>query len=227
MNRVSSRHLSRLEKRAPLVVVEQKRRARQQLAWRHQAARVHATKLATLILHGAPHVEEPLAIAWDRALKHLGLKDTPNYLLPSLLYAVVIAALPGETENAKFARVFSSAPPWLPHFCMACLDCFVLGFDLPKSSEPSPACGWDGFRDMKSWPDLPRGTMGAGWPMPRPNPFRVLSSDENIELIGLLESREENWSRRDRRRYGELMAKVDRDELARALMPVHLASTNP
>jgi hypothetical protein len=106
-----------------------------------------------------------------------------------------------------------SAPRWLLHFCMASLDCSVLGIELPKSSEPAPECGRDGLRDMKSWPDLPTGTIGAGRPIPKPNPMRP---EERIDLIGLLKSGEENWSRRDRHRYREIMAKVDRDELSRA-----------
>jgi hypothetical protein len=65
MSPVTRRRLSRLEK---LVTAERKQRKPLELAWRRQAARDHATKLVTLILHGDPHIEEPLAISWDRAL---------------------------------------------------------------------------------------------------------------------------------------------------------------
>jgi len=217
MNQISRRRLSRLEKLVASVVAERKRREPEKAAWRRQAALGHATKLVVLILHGDPHIEEPLSIAWNRALGHLGLSDTPQALLPYRLRAVV-AALPGDTEIAKFAHVLCSAPRWLLRFCMASLDCFVLGIELPKSSEPAPECGRDGLRDMKSWPDLPT-TIGAGRPIPKPNPMRALSLEECIDLIGLLKSGEENWSRRDRRRHSEIMAKVDRDELSRVPTP--------
>ena len=46
--------------------------------------------------------------------------------------------------------------------------------------------------------------------------MRALSPEECFDLIGLLKSGEENWSRRDRHRYREIMAKVDRDELSQA-----------
>jgi len=156
--------------------------------WENQAALDHAANLVALILHGEPHIEEPLAIAWNRALGHLGLSHTPHAQLRYRLRAVV-AALPGDTEIAKIAGVLDSAPSWLLDFCMASLDCFVLGIELPKSQEAAPEYGRDGLRDsINSWPDLPSGTVGAGRPIPKPNPMRALSPDEAIDLIGLFAS---------------------------------------
>jgi hypothetical protein len=210
MNRMSGRRLSRLEQ---LAIAEERRRE----AWCHQAARDHATRLVTLILHGDPRLEEPLANAWSRALDHLNVKHIHDAHLPEHLRAVVIAALPGDDENAKLARVLSSAPSWLRHFCMAWLDAFVLGIELPKISEPLPQYGWDGFHDRKSWPDIPSGTIAAGRPIPKTNPFDILSVEESIDLVSILKMDEKTWSRRDRRRHEEIMAKVDDDELSRAL----------
>jgi hypothetical protein len=218
MNRVSSRQVSRLAK---LVTAERQQRDADELLWRRQAARDHTTKLVTLVLHGDPHIEEPLAVAWRRALDHLGFNGVHQVHLPDRLRAVVLATLPGDTENAKFASVLCSAPSWLLFFCMAWLDRVVLGIDLPKNSEPAPECGRDGLRDMKSWPDLPSGTIGAGRLIPKSNALDGLTSDELIDLSAILQSSEENWSRQDRRRHSEIMAKVDTDELSRALMSVH------
>jgi hypothetical protein len=144
--------------------------------------------------------------------------------LPDRLRAVVLPTLPGDTENAKFAGVFCSAPSWLLYFCMACLDRFILGIELPKNSDPRPDLGQDGLHDMRSWPDLPTGTMGAGRLMPRSHALDALSSEELIDLIRIIQSGEENWTRRDRHRHREIMAKVDREELSRALM--RLSSTS-
>jgi hypothetical protein len=101
---------------------------------------------------------------------------------------------------------------------MARLDGFVLGFELPKNSDPRPDLGRDGLHDMRSWPDLPTGTIGAGRLIPRSHAFDALSSEELIDLHRIIQSAEENWSRRDRHRHREIWAKVDRDELSRALM---------
>jgi len=216
MTRITNRRLSRLENLVTAMVAERKRREPGETAWRRQAALDHATKLVTLILHGDPRIDEPLSIAWQRALTKLGLERIDQVLLPYRL-GDVVAALPGDTESAKFAHVLCSAPRWLRDFCDASLDCFVLGIELPKSSEPAPEYGRDGLRDsIDSWPELPTGTIGVGRPIPKPNPMRVLSPEECIDLIGVLKSGEENWSRRDRHRYRQLMAKVDRDELSQA-----------
>jgi hypothetical protein len=210
MNLISRRRLSRLEKLVASAVAERKRREPEKAAWQRQAALDHTTKLVTLILYGDPQIEEPLAIAWKRALDRLGLGNEPEEVLPDRLGAVV-ADLPGDTENPKIAGVFNSAPSWLLNFCSAWRDCFVLGFELPKSSEPAPEYGRDGLREARdAWPDLPKGTIGAGHPIPKPNPMCTLSAEEAFDLIGLLKSGEENWSRRDRHRHSEIMAKVDR-----------------
>jgi hypothetical protein len=190
------------------VTAELKRREPLELAWRRQAARDHATKLVTLILHGDPHIEEPLATAWDRALDHLGLKDVHQAHLPDRLRAVVLPTLPGDSENPKFAGVFCTAPSWLLSFCMARLDGCVLGIELPKNLGPTIDPGQDGLRDMKSWPDLPSGTIGAGYSIPEASPFDVLNTDELIDLIRMLKRDEESWSRRDRRLHTEIMSKI-------------------
>src|SRR5262249_61512706 len=100
MSRITRRRLSRLEKRVASEVAERKRREPELMARRRQDALYHATKLVTLILHGDPQIDEPLAIAWERALGHLGLSGTPEELLYSRLRAA-LEALPGDTEIAK------------------------------------------------------------------------------------------------------------------------------
>jgi hypothetical protein len=99
---------------------------------------------------------------------------------------------------------------------MALLDEHLLGIDLPKNSEPFPEFGRDGRRDMKSWPNIPSGTIGAGQPLAKNNPFSALSVEECIDMVNILRIDEKNWSRRDRRRHDEIMDKIDRDELSRA-----------
>jgi hypothetical protein len=213
MNLTTRRRLSRLEKRVASVVAERKRREPEEMEWRRQAALYHARKLAKLILHGDPQIDEPLAIAWERARGHLGLSGTPEELFHYQRFRVVVVGPHGDTEIAeiaKFAHVFRSAPSWLLDFCHASVDCFLLGIELPKSSEPAPQYGRDGLREAgDSWPDLPKGTIGAGRHIPRSNASPPLSAEEVLDLLRLQESGEENWSRRDRRRSNEIMDKVD------------------
>jgi hypothetical protein len=222
MNQIIRRRLGRVEKQAEPMIAEQKRRESEQAARLRQAARDHATKVVTLILHGDPRIDEPLRIAWRRALESLRLNDCPREQIPDRLRALVVADLPGDTENAKFAHVLCSAPQWLLAFCMSCLDAHLLGIDLPNDSGPSPEPGLTGLDDLESWPDLPTGTLGEGGPIAEldlspldalPNPFDGLSPEETIDLSRLLENGKENWSRRNRNRHREIIAKVDTSNL--------------
>ena len=217
MTRISSQRLTRLENlAAPIIAGRWQREAAADIRLR-RAAGDHATKLVTLILHGDSRIEEPLAIAWHRALSGLDLVEIPEAWLPARLRAKVIASLPGDTEKDKFGNVLSSAPPWLLTFCMASIDGYVLGIDLPKNSQPSLEPGCDALDDMESWPDLPIGTLAAGGPVPEldlsaldalPDCFHALNCEEVIDLSGLLEKGEKNWSRRDRRRRKAITAKL-------------------
>jgi hypothetical protein len=212
MNVISRRRLSRLE----IAIAERNRRAPQRAEWLRQAALAHATKLVTLILHGDPQIEEPIAIAWRRALDRLRLSGASQAVLHDRLRTVV-AALPGDTEIAKIAGILSSAPSWLQDFRHAGLDCCILGIRFPNSSESLPERGRDGVRDGRySWPDLPTGTIGAGPRIPKSKSsdhLDALSPEEVADLIMLLEIGEENWCRRDRHRYNQISDKLERARL--------------
>src|SRR5262249_46870454 len=142
MTLISRRRLSRLEKRVASVVADRKRRECELVAWVDEVVFYHATKLATLILHGDPKIDEPLAIAWERALDYLGLSGTHLVLSETsheLLYYRLRAALedvPGDTEIDKLAHIFRSAPSWLLDFCMARVDCWRLGIEILGAQNP-------------------------------------------------------------------------------------------
>lgn len=218
MKRTGSRRLRRLEKKIEPIIEEREQRELERNKRLHQAARDHATMVVAVLLHGAPQIKEPLRFAWWRARDNLGLTDIPSAQIPDRLRALVVANLPGDTENAKFAHVFSSAPRWLLAFCFCVIDGYILGIDLPKDSEPPPEPGCKGINDMfESWPNLPTGTLEAGGPIHEPDlsplddlpdPFHALNVDETMDLYTLMEKGEGNWSRQDRHRHREIIAKV-------------------
>jgi hypothetical protein len=214
MSRSNTRRLSRLEKLASLTATEREREKTALAEWRLSSARDHAMILVALILHGDPKIDEPLDIAWHRALEQLGLKRladfTPSAHVAERLRPVLLPELPGDTENAKLAHVLNSGPTWLIKFCHAWMDAILLGIELQQNASFRLEFGRIGLREgVDSWPDLPKGTPAAGGPIP-PSPFDVLSSEENIDLLNLFETGEDSWSRGDRRRYREIMAKVER-----------------
>jgi hypothetical protein len=211
MSRANRRRLSRLEKLAEPVIVERKRRKAEIAQKLCQAAWEHATRLAVVILHGEPKIDEPLALAWSRALAHLELADTDEEMLRISLRLHILKTQPGRSEHAKLAHVLASAPQWLLIFCAGYFDAEVLGFDLPKHPEPPPKPGADALKDMQAWPLLPTGTLGAGGPICEDEPDQVralVSSEEFMDLNRLIWKDPENWSRHDRRRRREIIAKL-------------------
>jgi hypothetical protein len=128
-----------------------------------------------------------------------------------------VPTLSGSTENEKIANVFRSAPSWLRLFCSLFVDCLALGIKLGKPSDPLPITGRDGLHERSSWPELPKGTLIAGRAMANSSGYDGLESEERHELISLLRKGEENWIKRDRKRYNEIMSKVDRGELSSVL----------
>jgi hypothetical protein len=174
--------------------------------------------LVALIVHGDPKIDEPLDIAWHRALEQLGLERladfTPSAHVAARLRPVLLPELPGDTENAKLGHVLNSGPTWLLKFCHAWMDARLLGFELRQDSTFQLEFGRIGLREgVDSWPDLPKGTLAAGGPIP-PSPFDALSSEESIDLLNLFENGQDSWSRRDRRRFSEIMTKVDMGNLS-------------
>jgi hypothetical protein len=136
MSRSNTRRASRLEKLVSLTAAERERRKVALAEWRHSSARDHAMMLVALILHGDPRIDQPLHIAWHRALEQLGLERladfTPSAHVAERLRPVLLPELPGDTENAKLAHVLNSGPTWLIKFSHAWMDARVLGFDLQQ-----------------------------------------------------------------------------------------------
>ena len=169
------RQMARLERLAA-PRVEQIRVAKAQLEQEmanriYSDALVHAANLSLIILFGAPRIEEPLSIAWERSCKSVSpelcgdvsrenmLKE---YISPfdelgaccnaSFFGERVLPRLPGTNLREKLAPLFADAPLWLLWFTRAELTMGAL--DLPlrdlstiyKFHRPK-----DGF---KKWPVL-------------------------------------------------------------------------
>ena len=175
MTRANRRRLSRLEKLAEPIIAERKRSEAAIAEELRHAAREHAARLAAVILYGEPKIDEPLALAWSRALAHLKLADTHEKMLPLSLRLHILETQQGGSEEAKLAHVLASAPQWLLIFCAGYFDAEILEFDLPEHPEPPPEPGVDGLKDMGAWPLLPTGTLGAGGPIWEDEGFRALA----------------------------------------------------
>jgi hypothetical protein len=160
MNRIRSRQIARLEKRA-VPYIKQREGIRQKLRNLRRGAVAHATVLALLVRYGNPRLGEPLSCAGGRVAKSefWGLfcqkfppdrtiyPDDFEYLFPFTrdqvtiigdeLRHVSIATFPGADEKEKLNLVLQSAPPWLLWFTFADYSAKLLGLSLPDLSTVS------------------------------------------------------------------------------------------
>jgi hypothetical protein len=222
MSRSRSQRLARLEQTVEKLQEERNRREAERDAALRHAALDHLTMVVAVVLHGDPRIDEPFQLAWWRAVSHLGLVGTSHPDLLTKARKILVDALPGSDLNAKFGRVLSSAPPWVLSFCMCPLDAFILGIPLQFEGQlPEP--GRLAIQHP-SWPSLPQGAFADGGFIPKEdlsklddslsapqgvmNAYDTLDADELMDLWQLLEKGDEKWTRLDRLRRNEIMAKV-------------------
>jgi len=221
MGRNKRQRLARLEHTIERLDAELKQREAERNERRRRAAWDHLTMVVALVMHGDPRIDEPLEIAWRRALHRLGLNGGPPENLAGELRKVLSDQLPVDVDalKEKFVRVLSSAPLWILSFCRCSLDAAILGIRL-KLEGPLPEPGRSEI-EYPSWPHLPRGAFGDGGPLEEvedlswlddwgisPKAYDTLDADELIELCNLIEKGEKNWTRLERLRRNEIMAKV-------------------
>jgi hypothetical protein len=132
--------------------------------------RNHTIAGAAIVLTGAPKIDEPLARAWKRPLRHFeievsdplsrdGQSDAAWQLWPKIKN--------DQKESTQFTKIFSTAPAWFLQFTRIAFDAYRLKFDLPRTMIANLRWGSHGFEAAQQWPLLPWGTMTAGDPIPR------------------------------------------------------------
>jgi len=173
-DRRSRQHrLSKLEKLISTAVKEREEREKQFVQGLRDHARRHATEVAAIVLSGRAKIDEPLSIAWARALRCYGIDvNAPGGMEDKAraerLFHVIIR---GEEEATRFTEIFAKAPVWLLQFTLTAIDATLLKFQLPTISKRL-RWGSAGYEDARRWPLLPLGMMRAGESIPDNDPRR-------------------------------------------------------
>lgn len=168
IDRSLRRRLSKIDKRLSIALKKSKAKDQEYINSVLFHARHHATAVATIVLSGQPKIDEPLRMAWNRALLHYGIKFNP---FAGLDYQVRVAEqlrpviMEGKAESARFTEIFAAAPIWLLQFTRLVMDAVWLKFQLPDLASRL-TWGSAGFEEVRDWPLLPSGTMTAGDPIP-------------------------------------------------------------
>ena len=169
INRSLRQRLSKIEKRVPTALKKRKQEDEQYISDVLFHAQRHATAVAAIVLSGHPKIDEPLHMAWNRALQHYGIKFDA---FGGRDYQVRVAEqlrpviMEGKESSARFAEIFARAPTWLVQFTGLVTDARWLKFHLPDISRSRLSWGSAGFDDARRWPLIPSGTMTAGDPIP-------------------------------------------------------------
>jgi len=185
-----------------------------------EVARDHAVKVAAIIMHGRPKLDEPFADAWRRALDYLHLHHTPAAWLPDRLRERILPSLPGDTEVEKLAFALGAGTPALLFFTNSHLTAEALGFALPTTYS-GLRLGRDAVADFYRYPLLPRGRIDAGGYMSEHEEPAIDSSAAPLSLMAalpdvptpdvvayleLLDRPADTWLRHDRK----LVRRLDR-----------------
>jgi hypothetical protein len=195
------RRLDRLELLASAYIEEQKRRDEATEAWLRASATEHAVRLAAVVHHGQPSIDEPLSAASERALDAL-VGDRPvlresfraapkDKDLAAYLHSLILRQLQGGTEAEKLQHGLDRAPPWLLVFTVAAWTASILELKLPPLGE-APMCGVGAAKEaLDKWPYLPECRFDTGGHPP--------SCFEGLDIEDLL-----FWHERTRRPYEDL-----------------------
>ena len=163
-----ARPTSKINKRLSIALKKRKAKDQEYINSVLFHARHHATAVAAIVLSGQPKIDEPLRMAWNRALLHYRIKFDPA---GGLDYQVRVAEqlgpviTRGKVSSARFTEIFAAAPIWLLQFTRLLMDARWLKFRLPDMASRL-TWGSAGFEEVQDWPLLPSGTMTAGDPIP-------------------------------------------------------------
>jgi hypothetical protein len=175
-NLISRHGLSKIEKAVSIARKPSKEGKRQLLQYSRHQAQYHATAVAAIVLSGRPKIDEPLNIAWSRALQHYRIKLGKWGEIDHQVRAAkrLFPAIIGENQiEARLTEIFRTAPFWLLQFTGIAMDARLLNFRVPDISRRPFIWGSVGYQDARSWPLLPVGTMMAGDPIPNIDERRV------------------------------------------------------
>jgi len=171
MDRGLRYRLSKAEKLASAALKKREEEKRKAIKENVRHAPYHATAVAAIVLAGQPKLDEPLILAWERALRHyeinvngLGRLDVQLKAAQQLLPII----MQGEELPARFAEIFKTAPAWLLQFTGIAWDAHLLEIHMPDISKKL-RWGSAGYEEARQWPLLPSGTMTAGDPIPDPD----------------------------------------------------------
>jgi hypothetical protein len=212
MSRAKLRQIRQLKARFEPLIAERDRRRKEREKSAPPRAEAHLLKVILVFRHGQPRIDEPLALAYRRALKIVGppsLNDdegNPSYLMEILALDDFRRTLereqPAGNMKHKISAWVNQMPAWLRYLCDTGMSMVLLSLE----SHPLPE-DIRKFRrtesDERAWPNLPQGMLQ---PRPAANVGKA-SAEEAWSALRIYEKPRREWTRRERRFIDELIAR--------------------
>jgi hypothetical protein len=188
------RRIRRLKAYAAPLIAERNRREKY---WKEKEAprlaEDHLLRVILVFRYGEPRIDEPLALAYKRALLKWGVDEASSI---KHLRGLLEKEPPASDIKSKISSWVEQMPDWLRRLCAADFSMRRLGLEPPKYKHAE-----DAFKlmpaesDWRAWPLLPKGVLE---PCPEYGGVKM-SPEEELSLARIWEKPENEWTRHERR----------------------------
>jgi hypothetical protein len=224
MSRSRLRQVRRLKARAEPLIAERDRRWKKLEKLLPSLAEAHLLRVILVFRLGEPRIDEPLALAYRRALAKLNDPSTivaplsvsddegkPSHPMDSLALAHFRGILerepPDRDIKQKISAWVNQMPDWLRHLCDTTFSTGLLKLESPPLSQDMRK-----FRrtesDQRAWPMLPQGMLQPPSAIDEQiRSFEHISAKEALSLLKIYEKPQWDWTRRERRFLDEIFAR--------------------
>lgn len=221
MSRATLRRIRRLSKKAAPLIAELDRRQKAYEKSLPSQAENHLLSVIWVFRYGEPRIDEPLALAYDRAMSKakvntVGLvrfvpdEDDEDTSLDRMR-EILEKEPPGGDIRSKISICIRQVPYWLRRLCSTNLSMRLLGLEILPIPEDFKLELSKSDRD--AWPSLPQGILE-----PRRHygtELRFIEQMSAVELTSFIEIQkkpQDEWTRQELRFIREIRARGRQDK---------------
>ena len=204
MSRSTLRRIRRLTNAAKPLIEERDRRQKAFEDSLPTLAEEHLLKVIIIFRYGEPRIEEPLALAYGRALSKL---DRDEALSIGHFRRILENAPPAGDIKVKISTCVGQMPDWLRYLCDVDLSIRKLGLEAPPLSQDVLNLQHT-KSDRNAWPFLPQEILEPCRDYGELFDFMdKMSVEEERSFFNIHKKPEEEWTRQEWRFMRQMFAR--------------------
>jgi len=204
MSRSTLRRIRRLRDAAKPVIAELDRRKKAFVDSIPSLAEKHLLRVIIVFRYGEPRIEEPLALACERALSKL---DRDEALSIAHLRRILEKEPPAGDIKVKISTWVAQMPDWLRYLCHVGFWMGILGLEAPPLSQDVLKLQYT-KSDRNAWPFLPQEILEPRRDYGAQSRFiDQMSPEEQITFLKIFRKPEHEWARQECRFMREMFAR--------------------